>query len=276
MSTITDALEAEVAAIRAILQGGEGAMTPRRRAGHDRHFARTMQLIAPRVRHFTRAYGLVDHAEDAAQACAIGLHRAIALYDPARARFTTFVNWQLRAELQALRFRLRTDARGWAVRAGASTVSLEALGAEEEDWSVEDREALERTEALAAETMARRACGTLLDEHYGQVRRMAIREVERRHERRAAPRGRAAVKPGTIPAHEIDRIEARLRLERDVVTAHLLGEDDQPGDATLTPEQRRQIARRTLRALTDRARGNPRFDPEVLGLEELPVRGRWH
>lgn len=276
MSTITDALEAEVAAIRAL----RGVMAPpdaRHRQAIDRHFARLMKLIAPRIRHFTRAYGLLDHADDAAQACAIGLHRALEAYDPAKARFTTYVNWQLRGELQALRFRLRTDAREWAVKAGAQTISLEALGEDLAPWSAEDREALERTEALAAETMARRACGTLLDEHYGQARRMALREVERR----ARPRPREWVKPGTLPAHEIDRIEARLRLERDVVTAHLLGEEDLPGDITqrdggLTGEQRRQIARRTLRALTDRARGNPRFDPEALGLEDSAASWRRH
>lgn len=275
MSTITDALEAEVAAIRAVRgQTGE-TMTPRARLTVDRHFARLMQLIAPRVRHFTRAYGLLDHADDAAQACAIGLHRAIEAYDPARARFTTFVNWQLRGELQALRFRLRTDSRDWAVKAGATTVSLDALGGEEGSVILpEDTEALERTEALAAETMARRACGTLLDEHYGQMRRMALREGQRRADlkegrRRAAPRGRECVKPGTIPPQELDRIEARIRLERDIVTAHLLGEGEAPQDCPLSAEQRRQVARRTLRALTDRARGNPRFDPEALGLEEL-------
>lgn len=262
MSTITDALEAEVAALRAA--SGKD-MTPRARLAVDRHFARLMTLIAPRVRHFTRAYGLLDHAEDAAQACAIGLHRAIEAYDPARARFTTFVNWQLRGELQALRFRLRTDAREWALKAGATTVSLDALGEEGGVYQPEDPDALGRTEALAAETMARRACGTLLDEHYGQMRRMALREVERR----AVPRGRDCVKPGTIAPQELDRIEARIRLERDIVTAHLLGEDEGPGDSTLSAEQRRQVARRTLRALTDRARGNPRFDPDALALEEL-------
>lgn len=276
MSTITDALEAEVTAIRA-LHGAMAAPDARHRQAIDRHFARLMKLIAPRIRHFTRAYGLLDHADDAAQACAIGLHRALDAYDPAKARFTTYVNWQLRGELQALRFRLRTDAREWAVKAGAQTISLEALGEDLAPWSAEDREALERTEALAAETMARRACGTLLDEHYGQARRMALREVERR----ARPRPREWLKPGTVPAHEIDRIEARLRLERDIVTAHLLGEEELPGDVTqrdggLTSEQRRQIARRTLRALTDRARGNPRFDPEAFGLEESAASWRRH
>lgn len=79
MSVTTDALEREVAAIRTIPQDRNARMAQRR----DRHCARIMQLIAPRVRHFTRVYGLLDMADDAEQACAIGVHRAICDYDPA-------------------------------------------------------------------------------------------------------------------------------------------------------------------------------------------------
>ncbi|NWN23219.1 sigma-70 family RNA polymerase sigma factor, partial [Escherichia coli] len=68
-------------------------------------------LIAPRIRHFVRQYGLTAHWEDAEQCCAIAVHRAIETYDPAKAQFTTFVNWQIRGELQSLRFRLMTDQR---------------------------------------------------------------------------------------------------------------------------------------------------------------------
>lgn len=271
MSSITDALEAEVAAIRWLR--GQDASRGHARAEADRHFVRALHLIAPRIRHFTRTYGLLDHAEDAAQACAIALHRAIDLYDPLQSRFTTFVNWQLRGELQALRFRLRADRRASARKVGAVTVSLDAMLADgnADLAALTDAEALARTEALAAETLARRACGTLLDDHYAVVRRRALRQ----YERRSAPRGREAIKPGTIAPHDIDRIDARIRLERATVTAHLLGEDDLPGDSPLTSEQRRQIARRTLRALTDRARGNPRFDPEAL-LLEWPTGERRH
>lgn len=272
MSSITDALEAEVAAIRQLR--GQDASRSHARAGADRHFARALQLIAPRIGHFIRIYGLLDHAEDAAQACAIGLHRAIDLYDPLQSRFTTFVNWQLRGELQALRFRLRADRRASARKVGAVTVSLDAILAEAtaDLAALTDAEALARTEALAAETLARRACGTLLDDHYAIVRRRALRQCERR----VAPRGRTAIKPGTIAPHELDRIDARIQLERATVTAHLLGEDDLPGDSSLTSEQRRQIARRTLRALSEHARGNPRFDPDALGLEESAAIWRRH
>ena len=97
-----------------IYPGANRARRGARRAGEvlaDRAFARRAALAAPRIRYFTRSYGLSDVAEDAAQVCAIALHRAAERYDPARARFTTYVNWQLRAELQALRLRLHGDQR---------------------------------------------------------------------------------------------------------------------------------------------------------------------
>jgi Sigma-70 region 2 len=264
MSTITDALEAEVAGFCAVRRAAAGrTLHPRERAAMDRHFARLLRLIAPRIRHFTRAYGLVDVADDAAQACAIGLFRAIEAFDPLRARFTTFVNWQLRGELQGLRFRLRHDSRESARKAGAVTVSLDALGDAADGWQIADADALARTEALAAETMARRACGRLLDDHYALTRRMALHQIERR----AHPRAGAAVRPGTIDPRESGRIEARLRRERAIVSAHILGdgEDIATGDRH-TPEQRRQIVRRTLRALAERVRGNGRYDPDVAGM----------
>ena len=242
MSTITDALETEVAAIRAIAARD----TARSRAAVDRHFARTLRLIAPRIRHFTRAYGLTGMADDAAQACAIGLHRAILAYDPARARFTTFVNWQLRGELSALRFRMRPETREAVRGIGIGVISLDALADEGEPWLVEDRAALEATEALAAETMARRTCGSLLDDYFGTMRSQALRRIERR----AMPR----IRPGTIDPRDIARIETKLAAERAIVSAHLLGEDERR-DSRPSSEQQRQIARRALRAISARVAG---------------------
>ncbi len=273
MSDISDALEAEVAAIRAVTAKAAGRVASmRERSAIDRHFTRLMRLIAPRIRHFTRAYGLLDLADDAAQACAIALHRAIAAYDPAKARFTTFINWQLRGELQALRFRSRSDSREPARRLGAVTLSLDALregDAAAGAW-FEDADAVERTEALAAETMARRTCGRLLDDHAAGLRAMALRHPERRR----SPRSSECIKPGTFNPDELGKFEVRIARERAIAMAHLLGEEEDvlPADG-LNPEQRRQIARRTLRALSDRARGNPRFDPDALALE-MPVPSR--
>ncbi len=251
MSTITDALEVEVAAILALRRRipADG----RTRAAIDRHFARILRLIAPRIRHFIRAYGLVDWHDDAAQACAIGIHRALLAYDPAKARFTTFVNWQLRGELQGLRHRVRLEQRASAQAAGASVISLDQLGeAADGDgprWEPADPASQLRTEALAAETLARRACGTLIDDYVAHMRGIALRQLERR----ARPRGSESVRPGTIATRDIERIEKTLASERAIIAAHLLGDEDETlGDGGLHTEQRRQIARRGVRAIRAR------------------------
>ena len=72
----SDALEVAVTdyiQARTALDAAPGA---RARALADRNFARLAMLAAPRVRYFTRTYGLTDVAEDAEQVCAIALHRA--------------------------------------------------------------------------------------------------------------------------------------------------------------------------------------------------------
>ena len=261
MSTITTALEAEVAAIRAIVHKS-GANAPRGRSGAmiDRHFARILALISSRIRHFTKVYGLLAHADDSALACAIGVWRAIESYEPAKARFTTFVNWQLRGELQGLRYRLFRD-----VPVDRRPLSLEAL-TEAGVFGVaglEDADALERTESLAAGTLARRACGTLLDEHFAYMRRMAVRQAERR----ITGAGRAGIRPGTVAPAELDRIDQRLRQEREIVAAHLLDDDETPSPCKLTAEQRRQIARRNLRALADTLQGDARIDGAAMATQ---------
>ena len=103
MSKTTAALEAQVSIVIENTPKGEEKPTARPRANVDKAFAAILKLIAPRIRHFIRQYGLTNHWDDAEQACAIGVHRAIQAYDPAKAQFTTFVNWQLRGELQGLR-----------------------------------------------------------------------------------------------------------------------------------------------------------------------------
>ena len=256
MSTVTDALEVEVAAILALRRGE--LTDARSRAAIDRHFARILRLIAPRIRHFIRTYGLLDWSDDAAQACAIGVHRAICAYDPAKARFTTFVNWQLRGELQGLRHRVRLEQRSSARGVGAVVISLDQLGeATERDgrhWEPEDERAQERTESLACETLARRACGRLLDDHTAHMRGIALRQLERR----AVPRGRETTKPGTPALRDIERIERTLTRERAIIATHLLGDEDEAlDDGGLNAEQRRQIARRGARAI--RARVDARF-----------------
>ena len=154
MSAKSDALEAAVTEYiqaRTALDAAPGART---RALADRAFARLTAQAAPRIRYFTRAYGLADVADDAAQVCAIALHRAAERYDPARARFTTYVNWQLRAELQALRHRLHGDQRCAGRRHVTATLSLDALHEDgADDWLV-DPAAEAATEQGAADNLA--------------------------------------------------------------------------------------------------------------------------
>jgi len=223
VASVSDALESEVAAIRALSLGAvDGQRIPRQRALIDHHFARMLKLLRPRIRHFVRVYGLMDHADDAEQACAIGVLRAVEAFEPTRARFTTLVNWQLRGELQSLRHRVRLDSRESARSVGARTISLEEL-AEAGGMSPRhfaDGGAEARVESLAADVMARRLCGTLLDAHF----------AERRQKSRAD--------------------------ERPIIEALLLGDDDDMPDVSLTAEQRRQIARRTFRALSARVQGD--------------------
>lgn len=84
-------------------------------------------------------------------------------YQPDKAQFTTFVNWQIRGELQSLRFRLMTDQRPSAKKVEATTVSLHnvAFGPDGEETTLEsvlvDDGALERTEAGASAYLARAA-----------------------------------------------------------------------------------------------------------------------
>jgi RNA polymerase sigma-32 factor len=253
MALVARALEQEVATIRGLLaeQSEASELPGPKRIEIDRSFARIMALIAPRIRHFTRQYGLTDMREDAQQACAIAVHRAIEAFDPAKSRFTTFVSWQLRGELQGLRFRMRTDQRGSARRVQATTVSLDALHGEMGVSLAEmlvDEEAQERTESLASEAMTRSTCHALLDDYFGQMFQLGARRIEREavHGRKRRP---GPVKSGPGAIH---RLEASLERERAILLEHLLGEEDENDDGSLNAEQKRQVCRRITRNLAQR------------------------
>ncbi|WP_188237983.1 sigma factor [Sphingopyxis sp. LK2115] len=215
MSAKSDALEAAVSdyiRARTALDVAPGA---RARARADRSFARLAALLDPRIRYFTRVYGLSDIAEDAAQVCAIALHRAAERYEPRRARFTTYVNWQFRAELQALRHRLYGDQRRGGRRCAATTLPLDALQAGADDW-LADIEAEPATERAAADHLAASAADRL-------VRDWADR-------RRSALRGRRV------------RVAARLDAECALVRRQLAG--DEPPDRLR--ESDRHVVRRAI------------------------------
>lgn len=186
MSKATELLEAAVAEVIANRPAEGERQTARQRMQADRAFATVLQVIAPRIRHFIKQYGLTAHWEDAEQVCAIGVHRAIEAYDPEKAMFTTFVNWQLRGELQGLRFRLMDDQRPSAKKVEATTISLHAMerGADGEDMPleamIEDEFAEGRTEASAADHMARQTCSALMDEYVCHLRSVGIAQLKRK------------------------------------------------------------------------------------------------
>lgn len=226
MPAKSDALETAVLnyiQARTALDATPGA---RMRALADRAFACLAALAEPRIRYFTRRYGLGDVAEDAAQACAIALHRAAERYDPGRARFVTYVNWQFRAELQALRLRLHGDQRCAGRRDVAAIISLDGLQEGNEEW-LADPAAEAATEQGAADNLAGLLADRLIEEWAG-----------RRRARLGASRGDGG------------RAEAKLAADMDLVRHHLtIGEA-----AERLRESDRHIIRR---ALADIARHAP-------------------
>ena len=134
---------------------------------YDRAFARLLERLKPRIAYLVGRYGLSDMREDAEQACAIGVHRALETYDPRKARFTTHVTWQLRGELQSLRHRVRLDQRQSARSAQVRTVSLEALSAayaeSGEVFEIVDEDALQRVERTCSNALVRRSLLRLMN-----------------------------------------------------------------------------------------------------------------
>lgn len=257
MSKTTDQLEDAVAVVIAN-RAEEGAkQTARQRVETDKAFARILSLIAPRIRHFIRQYGLAAHWDDAEQVCAIAVHRAIEMYEPEKARFTTFVNWQIRGELQGLRFRLMADQRPSAKKVSATTVSLQALEhrGEGEDspveFSIEDEGALTMTEAAAADHLAARTASGLLDAYVAHLREVGVAQLRRARTRATTGRSR---NPAIDPV-ELEKLEQRIMRDRDIVAQHLFGTEDHSDTLTadLTRERLRQITRRAARIIGELA-----------------------
>jgi RNA polymerase sigma-32 factor len=268
MSKTTAALEAAVAEILSIRGNGGTALTARQRIATDRVFARLCKLLAPRFRHFIRQYGLGAHWDDAEQCCAIAVHRAIEAYEPERAQFTTFVNWQIRGELQSLRFRLMTDQRPSAQKVQATTVSLHNLAstADGEESSleslIEDEDALDRTERGASDYLARAAAQCLIEEFVRKGRHSALEALRRKQPKRELAKvlkagGRAGLDPLALEA-----IEARLERDREILEQRVFGEladYDAPEGSGLNREQVRQIGKRAARIMAELAEADPRF-----------------
>ncbi|WP_137864689.1 MULTISPECIES: sigma factor [unclassified Sphingomonas] len=268
MSKITIALEAAVATVLENLPK-DAAQTNRQRVAVDRAFAQILKLIAPRIRHFVRQYGLTAHWEDAEQCCAIAVHRAIESYDPAKAQFTTFVNWQIRGELQSLRFRLMTDQRPSARKVEATTVSLSALATSPDgdevspEAMIEDEDAVARTEAGASDYLAEGAVAQLIDAYVEQLRKVGVEALRRRPRVKLVARGEGPRFRISDPA-ELEKLETRLRRDREIVEGRLFDGatlDQVSGDTGVTKARVRQIGAQATRLLTEIAAEAPRFTP---------------
>jgi RNA polymerase sigma-32 factor len=275
MSKITIALEAAVATVKANTPEEGTTQTARQRVTVDKAFARILTLIAPRIRHFIRQYGLAAHWDDAEQVCSIAVHRAIQAYEPEKAQFTTFVNWQIRGELQSLRFRLMTDQRPSAKKVEATTVSLDAISQSDDGEdvsiiaSIVDEEALGMTESAASDYLARGATASLIDSYIEHLRRVAMDQMRRRTRSRktvAAEPGEARAvwrsRTSGLDAAELEQLEQRLQRNREVVERRLFDIatlDTLEDDTGVTKERVRQIAKRAAKTMAELAEKDPRF-----------------
>jgi RNA polymerase sigma-32 factor len=287
MSKTTVALEDTVKEILA-WKANDGELSPARiRRRIDLSFTKIMALIAPRIRHFIKQYGLAAHWEDAEQVCAIAVHRAIETYDPEKAQFTTFINWMIRGELQGLRFRLMTDQRPSARKVAATTVSLNALtqptqedGAAPE-FLIEDEDALARTEASASDYLASSAMRSLMDSYVTHLRQVGIEQLSRRTRTTRASKaasnddGRPRLKVNAIDADEVQQLHERIKRNHSLVASRLFElhghEDAAPHDEDgITKERMRQITKRAAKAIASLTQSDPRF--VIMADSVTPVR----
>jgi RNA polymerase sigma-32 factor len=271
MAKITIALEAAVASVIENKPKEGERQTTRQRSEVDKAFATILKLIAPRIRHFIRQYGLISYWEDAEQCCAIGVHRAIEAYDPTKAQFTTFVNWQLRGELQGLRYRLMTDQRQSAKKVQAITVSLQGAtaggheGAETslEDM-IEDENALERTETGASDYLARRSTAALIEEYVRQNRTAGLEQLHKRPQPKRGLRQliEAESSSSRLDPVELEKLEDKLAREREILERRVFNDaplDEVEAGVGIPKEQIRHISKRATKGLAKLASTKPRF-----------------
>ncbi|KPM22449.1 sigma factor [Citromicrobium bathyomarinum] len=278
MSKSTEALEVAVAEVIANMNSDGSRGSARQRANIDRAFIRILKIAAPRIRHFIRQYGLAAHYEDAEQVCAIAVHRAIEAYDPTKAKFTTFLNWQIRGELQSLRFRLMTDQRPSARKVEAVTIALTtgSITDDGEETSlealIEDEAALERTESSASEHLANQACIALVDAYIEAERKTGVEQLRKRARTRRPARDIRESRPdlpASFRAHmagpdpvELEKLHERLERDRAIIERSMFSGDTKLAlsiDTSLTRERIRQIVRRAGKHMAQLVQTDPRF-----------------
>ena len=277
MSKNTDALEAAVSEVIAHSSNDGAPKTARQRASIDKAFVKVLKIAAPRIRHFIRQYGLTGHHEDAEQVCAIAVHRAIGAYDPTKAKFTTFLNWQIRGELQSLRFRLMTDQRPSARKVDAVTIPIHSgtTNGEGEETTLEsliqDESALERTEGAASDFLATDTFRAVVDAYIETERKLGLEQLRKRARSRRPSREQREARPDlpigfrgnrAIDPDELVSLNQRLERDRAIIERSLFSDDTRSAlslDTSLTHERIRQIMRRASKRMAALVLTDPRF-----------------
>jgi hypothetical protein len=249
------------------------------RQAYNSAFERLLRVLRPRIRYFVRRYGLVNHSEDAEQVGAMAIHRAIASYDSEKAQFTTFVNWQIRGDMQALRYTLMVDQRAPAKKVQASTVSLQSLLGESDDgqdgfeFDIEDETALPLVERGASDYLARQAMEDLLELYETRICRNGMKELQRRtigtgpKRRTDLPR----LKINSIDPEQIKQLEAHAAATRETVARRLfeIGSTEcEEEEGVLAADRARQLVRQAVRAMRAMVADDDRF---ALMVEDYPI-----
>ena len=227
--------------------------TSAERSAYNHGFEKLLRALRPRINYFIRRYGLLSHWEDAEQVGAMAVHRAIAGYDPAKAQFTTFVKWQIRGDMQGLRYTVMVDQRAPAKKVQASTVSLQSLmskadGQDEYQFDIEDDSALALVERSAANHLANKTMNALLDSFTKRMTEAGTRDLRRRKTTTASHKpGVPMLKINSIDPEQLCRLEACVAESRHVIIKKLFEMDaaGNGGDAPEpSPERTRQLVRK--------------------------------
>lgn len=254
MSKAVSNLESLVQNVIVYLPNEEGEFaSSAERAAYNRGFERLLRALRPRISYFIRRYGLIGHWEDAEQVGAMAVHRAIAGYNPEKAQFTTFVNWQIRGDMQGLRYTVMVDQRAPAKKVKASTVSLQSLmskadGHDEYQFDIEDDSALAMVESSAENHLANKTMNALLDSFTKRMTEAGTRDLRRRQTPTTTRKpGVAMLKVNSIDPEQLRQLEASVAESRKVIVRKMF-EMDAAGDSGVasepSPERARHLARK--------------------------------
>lgn len=200
----------------------------------DRAFSRLHRIMVLRLGRAIGNGRYHDAMDDAGQALAIGLHKAIGTYDPSRAQFVTHATWAIRAELKTLGWQLHVDQRPCNRDRGVRTVSGHAAtGSGDESAELFDRLADEGAEVAveraASDTMTSRMLSLLI------ARRHAVELAE--HQVAWLERH---VAPNHIGVRQRQLFADQAR-DAELVQAHVLGQQDSRELAQATGLTARQV-----------------------------------